>query len=83
MKKEINKKEQQKKEMADVVEQDKLIEIKGLFDVLQGVPVETDTQLIQADVPTSSPMCSLALRLMGNVCPETLRSIKTVSAIRR
>lgn len=39
MKKEINKKEQQKKEMADVVEQDKLIEIKGLFGDFQAFPL--------------------------------------------
>ena len=29
MKKEVNKREQQKKEMADVIEQDTLVEIKG------------------------------------------------------
>jgi len=39
LKKEVNKKEQQKKEMADVVEQDKLIEIKGLFGVFQVFPL--------------------------------------------
>jgi hypothetical protein len=82
LKKDINKKEQQKKEMADVVEQDKLIEIKGLALSFR-FPVETDTRRIQADVRTSSPMSSLALRLMASVYPETSRSIKTVSAIRR
>ena len=83
MKKEVNKKEQQKKEMADVVEQDKLIEIKGLFSVFQVFPLRLIPNAFQADVRISSPMCSLALRLMGSACLGTSRSIKTVSAICR
>lgn len=31
LKKEVNKREQEKKEMADVIEQDSLVEIKGTF----------------------------------------------------
>jgi nucleosome binding factor SPN SPT16 subunit len=50
LKKEINKKEQQKKEMADVVEQDKLIEIKGLFGVFQVFPLRLTSSTFR---PTS------------------------------
>lgn len=82
LKKEVNKREQQKKEMADVVEQDTLIEVKGRRPVklpevfirpaLDGKRLPGEVEIHQNGLRYQSPMGS---QKIGKVTPCTLRIV--------
>lgn len=79
LKKEVNKREQQKKEMADVVEQDTLIEVKGRRPVklpevfirpaLDGKRLPGEVEIHQNGLRYQSPMGS---QKIGKVTPSAL-----------
>lgn len=75
MKKDAVKREQEKKEMEDVVEQDKLIEIRSKLPGLFPMKSANNQQIV--DLPLWT-MFSFALQWTVSVCLEKLRSIKTV-----
>ncbi len=81
MKKEVNKREQQKKEMADVIEQDTLVEVKGrrptklpevfVRPALDGKRLPGEVEIHQNGLRYQSPMGSQKIGMPsrnGNIC---------------
>lgn len=73
------RREQEKKEMEDVIEQDKLVEIRSKLPCFSNdvSPVLTPVQTV---VLSSCPMCTFGLRWMGSVCPEKWKFTRMVFA---
>ena len=80
MKKEVNKREQQKKEMADVVEQDILVEVKGrrpiklpevfIRPALDGKRLPGEVEIHQNGLRYQSPMGSQKIGTsIASQCP--------------
>lgn len=76
MKKEASKKEQEKKDMEDVVEQEKLVEIRSKSARLHGSSSRTNSEQIAA--PRCSIMSSSARLWKASVFLERLRFTRTV-----
>jgi nucleosome binding factor SPN SPT16 subunit len=78
LKKEVNKREQQRKEMADVIEQDNLVEMKGRRAIklpevfirppLDGKRLPGEVEIHQNGLRYQSPMGSQKVGEWSNVC---------------
>jgi nucleosome binding factor SPN SPT16 subunit len=75
MKRDAAKREQEKKEMEDVVEQDKLIEIRSKLFCYSSMKTTNSIQIVDLLSWTTS---SFALRWTVSVCLGRLKSIRTV-----
>lgn len=73
------RREQEKKELEDVVEQDKLSEIRSISH--RSYPKTLDANRFQIVNHTDSKMCLLGLLWMANACPAKWKSIRMVYAI--
>ena len=73
------RREQEKKELEDVVEQDKLSEIRSISH--RSYPKTFDANRIQIVNHTDSKMCLSGLLWMANACLAKWKSIRTVYAI--
>lgn len=73
------RREQEKKEMEDVIEQDKLVEIRSKLPCFSNAvsPVLTSVQTV---VLSSCPTCTFGLRWMGSVSLEKWKSTRMVFA---
>jgi nucleosome binding factor SPN SPT16 subunit len=84
MKRDAVKKEQEKKDMEDVVEQDKLVEIRSGFpNFSQNRSSCANHMCSQTDVPPCWIMSSYVLRWRASVSLASLKYTKTVSATNR
>lgn len=79
LKKEANKRDQEKKEMADVVEQDSLIELKGSPTDWLRIARSPNPRGLQVAGRTACPMSLFALRWMGSASLASSRFIRTAS----
>lgn len=80
MKKNAVRREQEKKELEDVVEQDKLVEIRSKSTPYRAIGApDTDLLQIVARTVSTTSLCVLLLRI--SVLAAALRSTRTVSAI--